>query len=126
MNRLKRIKTLSILLTALFASSLLTPPAANAAYTVLPKVGQCFQYTKAQVSASYAPKNPINCSLTHNMETFAVETWPLDENPADMDSEFTLDIVGELCDFWGTFPKAANSRRGHLMRIPRIWIASSP
>jgi hypothetical protein len=110
MNRLKRTKIISILLTAFFASSLLTPPAANAAYTVLPKVGQCFQYTKAQVSASYAPKNPINCSLTHNMETFAVETWPLDENPVDMDREFTLDIVNELCDFWGTFPNAANSR----------------
>ena len=59
MNTVKRTKAFSILLTTLFASSLLTPPSANAAYTVIPKVGQCFQYTKAQVSAKYAPKNPI-------------------------------------------------------------------
>jgi hypothetical protein len=46
------------------------------------------------------------------METFAVETWPLNTNPVDMDPETTLDIVDELCDFWGTFPNAANSRTG--------------
>jgi hypothetical protein len=103
-------KTLSILLTAFFAGSLLTPSSASAAYTVKPKVGQCFQYTKAQVSAKYAPKNPIKCSSTHNMETFAVKTWPVNTNPVDMDRQTTLDLVAELCDFWGTFPNAYDSR----------------
>ena len=110
MMKIKSKKKLSIVLASIFASSLLTPPVANAAYTVAPKVGQCFQYTKAQVSASYAPKNPINCSLTHNMETFAVVTWPESMNPVDMDHETALDIVNELCDFWGTFPNAEKSR----------------
>ncbi len=73
MRNKKWSKTFIILLTTFFACSILTAPGANAAYTVLPKVGQCFQYTDAQVSASYAPKNPISCSLTHNMETFAVK-----------------------------------------------------
>ena len=110
MNTVKRTKAFSILLTTLFASSLLTPPSANAAYTVIPKVGQCFQYTKAQVSAKYAPKNPINCSSSHNMETFAVAIWPVETNPVDMDRETTLDIVDELCNFWGTFPNASANR----------------
>ena len=110
MNTVKRTKAFSILFTTLFVSSLLTPPAASAAYTVIPKVGQCFQYTKAQVSAKYAPKNPINCSSSHNMETFAVAIWPVETNPVDMDRETTLDIVDELCNFWGTFPNASANR----------------
>ena len=110
MNTVKRTKAFSILLTTLFVGSLLTPPAANAAYTVIPKVGQCFQYTKAQVSAKYPPKNPVKCSSSHNMETFAVEIWPVETNPVDMDREATLDIVDELCNFWGTFRNAESSR----------------
>ncbi len=110
MKTFKRTKTFSILLITLFASSLLTPPAASASYTVIPKVGQCFQYTKAQVSAKYPPKNPINCASSHNMETYAVEIWPVETNPVDMDRETTLEIVNELCNFWGTFPNANTSR----------------
>lgn len=106
----KYSKIIAIFLTTFFASSLLTAPMVNAAYTVLPKVGQCFQYTMAQVSASYATKNPINCSSTHNMETFVVATWPRETNPVDMDKKDALDIVDEYCDFWGTFPNAQNSR----------------
>ena len=110
MKTFKRTKTFSILLITLFASSLLTPPAASASYTVIPKVGQCFQYTKAQVSAKYPPKNPINCASSHNMETYAVEIWPVETNPVDMDRETTLEIVNELCNCWGTFPNANTSR----------------
>lgn len=103
-------QALTLCLTTIFASSCLTSPTANAAYTVLPKVGQCFQYTMAQVSATYAPKNPVSCSLTHNMETFAVATWPLRTNPADMQDKEKLSIVNEYCDFWGTFPDAEYNR----------------
>jgi hypothetical protein len=103
-------KTFSIVLITFFIASLLTSPSANAAYTVAPKVGQCFQYTKAQVSAKYPPKNPVNCSSSHNMETYAVEIWPVGTNPVDMDRELVLDIVAELCNFWGTFPQAGNNR----------------
>ena len=110
MRNIKRSKTFAMFLTTFFACSVLSAPGANAAYTVLPKVGQCFQYTKAQVSASYAPKNPISCSSTHNMETFAVAKWPLSTNPADMEDEDKMSIVSEYCDFWGTFPNAEFSR----------------
>jgi hypothetical protein len=90
---MKQIKLFSIVTITFFTSSILFAPAATAAYTVIPKVGQCFQYTSAQVSAKYAPKNPINCSSSHNMETFAVVTWPLKTNPVDMDREETLNLV---------------------------------
>lgn len=110
MRNIKRSKTFAMFLTTFFACSILSAPGANAAYTVLPKVGQCFQYTKAQVSAAYAPKNPISCSLTHNMETFVVATWPLKTNPVDMVHQDALDIANELCDFWGIYPNAMTSR----------------
>ena len=103
-------KTFSVLLALISTSYLFATPAANAAYTVLPKVGQCFNYTKSQVSASYASKNPISCSALHNMETFAVAKWPLSTNPVDLVESDTLDIVNELCGFWDTFPNAVNDR----------------
>jgi len=110
MFHIKLVETSTIFLTVAFASSLLTSPAANAVYTVKPKIGQCFQYTMAQVSAAYPTKNPTSCSFSHNMETFEVATWPLSTNPADMTDEDKSLIAGESCDFWGTFPNAENSR----------------
>ena len=101
---------LTLLSTIIIASSLLTSPTANAAYTVLPKVGQCFQYTRSQIAASYASKNPISCNSIHNMETFAVATWPINTNPADMADKDKWKIVDEYCNFWVTFPNAMNDR----------------
>ena len=110
MLNMKRSKTFAICLATFFACSSLTTPGANAAYTVLPKIGQCFKYTDAQVSSSYASKNPISCSSTHNMETFMVATLPLDTNPVDMTDEDKMSLALEYCDFWGTYPNAQNNR----------------
>jgi hypothetical protein len=44
------------------------------------------------------------------METYAVGTWPVDTNPVDMELELTQEIVNEICNFWGTFPNARDSR----------------
>ena len=95
---------------ALFIVSLQTVSPANAAYTVKPKIGQCFQLTKAQVSASYASKNPISCQSLHNAETYEVTEWPLQTNPVDMVNEDALAIANEACAFWDTYPDAENSR----------------
>lgn len=111
MCRMKWSKTFVILLTSFFASSVLSSPQAIAAYTVLPKEGQCFQYTMEQVSAPYALKNPISCSSTHNMETYAVKKWPLKTNPVDMAQQDALDIANDLCDFWGKYPSAKFNRK---------------
>lgn len=105
-----RLKLLIAFSASILIFSIQVAPSGNAAYTAAPKVGQCFQYTKAQVSAKYAPKNPIKCSSSHNMETFAVEIWPVETNPVDMDRQTTLEIVAELCDFWGAFPDAFDNR----------------
>jgi hypothetical protein len=126
MFRIKMSKTLSIFVALLVAGSLMTAPVANAAYTVTPKVGQCFQYTKAQVSAKYAPKNPINCSSTHNMETYRVAKWPFEANPTDMDRQETIDTVYELCDFFGTFPEARNNWGSTTKINYWAWYTPSP
>lgn len=109
MHNLKSSKTFCLVLASFFVGSFVTAPVANAAYTVTPKVGQCFQYTMAQVSSKYAPKNPIKCSLSHNMETYRVAKWPFEMNPTDMERQETLEAVYELCDFFGTYPDAQNN-----------------
>ena len=87
-------------LIATLVGGILTTPA-NAAYTVKPRVGQCFLYSAADVSAPYARKNPVSCSGTHNAETYLVTKWPLKRNPADMPDEESLAVADSLCQAWG-------------------------
>ena len=87
-------------LIATLVGGILTTPA-NAAYTVKPRVGQCFLYSAADVSAPYARKNPVSCSGTHNAETYLVTKWPLKKNPADMPDEESLAVADSLCQAWG-------------------------
>lgn len=110
MTEMRKFRILSIACFALFSTSSLISPAANAAYTVPPRAGQCFQYSVAQVSASYPTKNPINCNSTHNIETYLVATWPISTNPEDMTRKDRMKIVEGLCDFWGRFPNAQYSQ----------------
>ena len=110
MTEMRKFRILSIACIALFSTSSLISPAANAAYTVPPRAGQCFQYSVAQVSASYPTKNPISCNSTHNIETYLVAVWPMSTNPQDMTQKDQNRISYELCDFWGRFPNAESSR----------------
>jgi hypothetical protein len=86
-------------LIATLVGGIVTTPA-NAAYTVKPRVGQCFLYSAADVSAPYARKNPVSCSGTHNAETYLVTKWPLKKNPADMPDEESLAVADSLCQAW--------------------------
>ena len=74
---------------------------AQAAYTVKPKVGQCFMHTQANISAPYAQKNPINCSKTHNAETYIVAKWPLTTPPEEMAEGEGWEVANSLCRAWG-------------------------
>ena len=110
-----RSETLTVKVASAIAAggiglSMLVAAPAHAAYTVKPQIGQCFQLTPAQVSASYATKNPVGCSSTHNAETFEVTEWPLETNPVDMTGQDAVKIANETCGFWDTFPNAQTSR----------------
>ena len=119
-------KFLTIVSLFIFILSIQVAPSGNAAYTVTPKVGQCFSLTPAQVSAEYATKNPIKCSSTHNSETYEVAVWPLDTNPADMEYEDAISIVEELCDFWNTFSSANQSRWSKTKFKYWAWYTPNP
>ena len=93
---------LRVITASVIAMSFMTPPSANAAYTVKPKVGQCFMYSASDVSAPYARKNPVKCSATHTAETYLVTKWPLSTKPELMDDEEALNLADSLCRAWGT------------------------
>ena len=95
---MKRV-LITVLLSTL-VGGLFTSPA-QAAYTVKPKVGQCFLHTAADVDAPYARKNPISCSNTHNAETYFVTKWPLPSKPSEMSNEEAIDIAETRCRAWG-------------------------
>ncbi len=92
-----RLKIVSVVTTVLITA---TVPPVNAAYTVKPKVGQCFMLTTADVSASYATKNPIACSKTHNAETYLVAKWPLALPPEQLPEGEGLEVAKSLCYAW--------------------------
>jgi hypothetical protein len=102
---MKRL-VIAVLISTMFGG-IFTPPA-NAAYTVKPKVGQCFLYSVADVSAPYARKNPISCSSTHNAETYLVTKWPLKMKPEEMSDEEALSLADSLCRAWGDDGLIAN------------------
>lgn len=85
--------------TVIVSSFALMPvsPVANAAYTIKPKVGQCFMHSRAEVSASYATRNPISCSKSHNAETFTVAKWPYSVAPANFSKEEAREIAESIC-----------------------------
>ena len=47
-------------------------PTANAAAKPMPKVGSCYNLTKADVAADYSDIAPINCLKEHSAETYRV------------------------------------------------------
>ncbi len=87
-------------IASVFIGGTLAAPA-EAAYTVKPKVGQCFMHTQAEISASYAQKNPISCAKTHNAETYIVAKWPLTTPPEDLPEGEGLEVANSLCRAWG-------------------------
>ena len=94
-------------LIATLVGGIFTTPA-SAAYTVKPKVGQCFLYSVADVDAPYARKNPVSCSSTHNAETYLVTKWPLKIKPSEMSDEEALSLADSLCRAWGDDGLIAN------------------
>lgn len=95
------MKKISIAICVILLASAVSTPA-NAAYTVKPKVGHCFLYTSADVSAPYATKNPVKCSGTHNSETYLVTKWPISTKPEDMPGDDALELADSLCRAWGS------------------------
>jgi hypothetical protein len=88
-----------VLSLALLAGLTSTP--AEAAYTVKPKVGQCFMHSQADVSAPFAQRNPIACTKTHNSETYIVAKWPLTTPPEDLPEGEGWEVANSLCRAWG-------------------------
>ena len=99
MDEIMKRLVIATLIATLVGGIFTTP--ASAAYTVKPRVGQCFLYSVADVDAPYARKNPVSCSSTHNAETYLVTKWPLKMKPSEMPDEEALSLADSLCRAWG-------------------------
>lgn len=63
----------------------------------IPAVGNCYNFTKEDVSGSGYDKGPVDCNESHTAETYRVATWPLDTHPDDMKYEKAKKIIDSLC-----------------------------
>ena len=60
-----------------------------------------FILTSLEVTAPYAKSNPMNCSKSHNAETYIVAKWPLTVPPEELLEGEGLEVAESLCKAWG-------------------------
>ena len=78
-----------------------------------PKVGQCYNYTVADVALSNPPnKQPVSCSKTHTDEVYKVVTLSNSKSPYKMSSEAFFNFAQTTClagfpaysfNYWGYY-----------------------
>ena len=89
----------SILIVSAIFTTITFTGSAQGAYSILPKAGQCFMHTNADVDADSPKKNPIPCSSTHNAEIILVAKWPMQTPPWQMEYQDAWDIANSICGF---------------------------
>jgi hypothetical protein len=92
----KFVKKTTFVLIAVLISSPALVPIATAAPKAAPKVGNCYNLTKAQVDADYSDINPVNCLKTHSAETYRVVN--LKSN--DLAAKYDLKKAMSVCQPW--------------------------
>lgn len=96
---MKKVFFISPVLALVLLGAVMTP--ADAAYTVKPKVGQCFNLSAFEVSEPYAISNPVACSKIHNAETFLIAKWPLSVPPENLPEGEGLEVADSVCRAYG-------------------------
>jgi hypothetical protein len=84
----------SFLVLTLTTSNLTS--SANAAAKPAPKVGNCYNLTKAQVSVDYSDVAPVNCLKTHSAETYRIVKL----KSTDLASDYDLAKATTVCQPW--------------------------
>ncbi len=79
-------------------------PTANAAAKPMPKVGSCYNLTKADVAADYSDIAPINCLKVHSTETYRVVKLKANDLAVDYD----LEKAKKVCTPWKGSSKFLN------------------
>ena len=85
---------MSILILPL--ATFFTTSVANAAAKPAPKVGNCYNLTKAQVAVDYSDVSAVNCLKTHSAETYRVVKL----KKTDLASDFDLAKATKVCQPW--------------------------
>lgn len=79
-------------------------PIANAAAKPVPKVGSCYNLSRAQVAVDYSDVAAINCLKSHSAETYRVVRL----KAPDLASNFDLTQATKVCFPWKGISKFFN------------------
>ena len=99
-----RKKITFILSIALPIVTIAHVPTANAAAKPMPKVGSCYNLTKADVAADYLDIAPINCLKVHSTETYRVVKLKAN----DLAVNYDLEKAKKVCIPWKGSSKFLN------------------
>jgi hypothetical protein len=95
-NKLILFVSISLLSPLFFAIN-----ANGATKPVVPKVGFCYNLTRADMDAPFSSIAPVNCSKTHTAEVYRIAKWTYSENILDItDTEKRLEFATALCQPW--------------------------
>ena len=99
--------------------------APNTASAPKPKVGQCFNYTKADIDkASPAKKAAVKCSKSHNIEVYRVARYTYSESPHAISESDLWSIANEACQPWrGNVAKTKFNYWLYFVPTPAQWKA---
>ena len=100
-----RKKITFILSIALPIVTIAHVPIASAAAKPMPKVGSCYNLTKAEVAADYLDIAPINCLKVHSTETYRVVKLKANDLAVNYDLEKAKKAPELVCDRWLTLSK---------------------
>ena len=87
-----------IIILLLTGSTIFPSPAfSTAAKPTVPKVGECYLLSIAQIFNVNSVKKPLNCRETHSVETYKVAKWAGPEDLNKLDELQRRDPVSVLC-----------------------------
>lgn len=68
--------------------------------STVPEIGQCFNYTAADVDNSNPVDKQVDCSESHSAEVYRIGIWPEIEDPNTFSDDETWAIANEICMPW--------------------------
>lgn len=97
---LLRIFVNYLALLTIFSLQPLVISPAQAAKPTLPRVGDCYSMTLAELLKPTSTRKKIACSAPHAAETYRVAQWPGPANPAILSEVNRRSIADAICLPW--------------------------
>ena len=123
------LKKVRIFLCAVLIVATLTSCGGEKGTLAIPKNHACYDISVEESVSRFPISKAVNCTLSHNAETYLIGTWPSNEAPSSLSQTLVHDLAESIClpsnlppnstlNFWAYFvPTAKDWKNGaHWIR----------